>query len=132
MTIPSVPGIFNKSKPKTGDVLAIEPFATNGAGHVISGGGSNIYLCTESLKSRLIRDNKTMMIFNKMKNRFKTLPFAQRWLVELFNNCDITLKKLKILGLIKHYPQLVEAKKGIVTQKEHTIIIDEDGCEITT
>ncbi len=34
--------------------------------------------------------------------------------------------------MIKHYPQLVEQKKGIVTQKEHTVIITENGCEVTT
>jgi methionine aminopeptidase len=34
--------------------------------------------------------------------------------------------------LTKHYPQLVEAKGGMVTQKEHTVIVKEDGCEVIT
>jgi methionyl aminopeptidase len=42
------------------------------------------------------------------------------------------LRRLIFLGLIKHYPQLIDAKKGIVTQKEHTVIITEDGCDVTT
>lgn len=132
MTVPSVPDLLNKDKPKEGDVLAIEPFATDGAGHVISGTGSNIYLCKESFNFRLIRDKRAKMVFLKFRSQFKTLPFAERWAENLFNNNDMTLRKLSFLGLIKHYPQLIESKKGIVTQKEHTVIVNEDGCEVTT
>jgi len=131
----SVPSVLDKShntKPKVGDVLAIEPFATNGAGHVISREGSNIYLCKKSFNPRIIRDKRVKTIFGKMKNEFKTLPFAQRWLESFFSNSDIVLRKLSFLGLIKHYPQLVDAKKGIVTQREHTVILTEEGCEVIT
>ena len=67
-----------------------------------------------------------------MKSNFKTLPFAQRWFEKLLPNSEITLKKLAFLGLIKQYPQLIDAKKGIVTQKEHTVILTDDGCEVIT
>ncbi|MCK5113123.1 MAG: type II methionyl aminopeptidase, partial [Thermoplasmatales archaeon] len=40
LSVPNVSNAFSRSKPKIDDVLAIEPFATNGAGHVISGDGS--------------------------------------------------------------------------------------------
>jgi methionyl aminopeptidase len=133
LSIPNIRGIGGKTKPKNGDVLAIEPFATNGAGHVIPAEGSNIYLCNDSLKIKFIRDNKTKLLFEKMMNMFKTLPFAQRWCHDLFpNGGDLALKKLSFLGLTKHYPQLREAKGGIVTQKEHTVIIREDDCEVIT
>jgi methionine aminopeptidase len=39
---------------------------------------------------------------------------------------------MTFLGLLKHYPQLIEANNGIVTQKEHTVIITEQGCEVIT
>jgi methionyl aminopeptidase len=132
LTVPSVSKKFNKTVPKIDDVLAIEPFATNGVGHVISKGVSNIYLCNQSFRLKLVRDNKSKNNFNMMIKHFKTLPFAQRWAETIFENNDNVLRKLSFLGLIKHYPQLVEAKKGIVTQKEHTVIVKEDGCEITT
>ena len=35
-------------------------------------------------------------------------------------------------GAFMFYPQLIEQKGGIVTQEEHTVIIDEDGCEVIT
>lgn len=132
ISVPSVPDRLHNAKPKAGDVLAIEPFATNGAGHVIPGDGSNIYLCKESFNPRLVRDKKVKITFNKMKSKFKTLPFAQRWSEKLFSNSDKVLRRLSFLGLIKHYPQLIDAKKGIVTQKEHTVILTKEGCEVIT
>jgi methionyl aminopeptidase len=132
MNVPSVPDFLNNSKPKVGDVLAIEPFATDGAGHVITGSGSNIYLCDRTLRSRIVRDTRVKTMFSKLAKEFKTLPFAERWSNNLFENNDDILRRLTFLGLLKHYPQLIDAKKGIVTQKEHTVIITQDGCEVTT
>ena len=133
ISIPNVEAFGGKTKLKDGDVVAIEPFATNGAGHVISGEGSNIYLCNKSLKAKFIRDNKTKLILEKIMTNYGTLPFSQRWCHSLIpNEGDITLKKLSFLGLMKHYPQLVEAKGGMVTQKEHTVVVKEDGCEVIT
>lgn len=132
LAVPSVYDITNISKPKVDDVIAIEPFATDGAGHVISGEGSNIYLCNKALKSRLIRDKKSKIMFKRFKKRFSTLPFAQRWAEKHFKNSDIILRRLSMLGYLKHYPQLIEQRNGIVSQKEHTVIINENGCEITT
>jgi methionyl aminopeptidase len=132
ISVPNVSEVFNKSRVTEGNVLAIEPFSTNGAGHVVSGHGSNIYLCGKSLRSHLVRDNRSKVCFNKMKSQFKTLPFAQRWCEKSFNNSDVVLRRLTFLGLLTHYSQLVEAGDGIVTQKEHTVIIREDGCEVTT
>jgi methionyl aminopeptidase len=133
LSVPNVGALGGKKKPKAGDVVAVEPFATNGAGYVTSGEGSNIYLCNDSFKAKFIRDRKTKLLFEKIIANYKTLPFAQRWCNDLFpNGGDIALKKLSFLGLTKHYPQLVEAKGGMVTQKEHTVIVKEDGCEVIT
>ena len=133
LSVPNVGALGGKKKPKDGDVIAVEPFATNGAGYVTSGEGSNIYLCNDSFKAKFIRDRKTKLLFEKIITNYKTLPFAQRWCNDLFpNGGDIALKKLSFLGLTKHYPQLVEAKGGMVTQKEHTVIVKEDGCEVIT
>jgi methionyl aminopeptidase len=134
LSVPNVRNIGTKTKPKEGTVLAIEPFATNGAGHVVSAEGSNIYLCTDSLKGKFIRDSKTKLLFEKIKTHFTTLPFAERWCHALSPSFsgDMALKKLAYLGLIKQYQQLIEAQGGMVTQKEHTVIVREDGCEVIT
>jgi len=132
ISIPNIANTINKTKLKQGDVIAIEPFSTDGKGHVLSGEGSNIYLIKPSYKSRLIRDNKLKILFDNFNKEFGTLPFAQRWCEKMTKKIDISLKKLQFFGLIKHYPQLIEQNKCIVSQKEHTIIVNEDGCEVTT
>jgi len=132
VSVPSVPDITNIHKVKEGDVLAIEPFATNGAGHVIAGPGSNIFLCSSSIKSKFVRDNRAKLMHNRLAKNFKTLPFAERWTTNLFENNQTILRRLTFLGMLKHYPQLIDSNKGIVTQKEHTVIITKDGCEVTT
>lgn len=131
LSIPNIGTVPRKGKPCVGAVLALEPFATNGLGHVISGGGSNIYLCSKSFRSKLIRDHRSKVLFNRITTNFKTLPFAHRWYKDLLGD-DSVLKRLCHVGVIKHYPKLIEAKSGIVTQKEHTVIVTEDGCEVIT
>ena len=131
-SIPSVADALNISKIKKDDVVAIEPFATNGAGHVIQGNGSNIYLCDPSLRAKFVRDNKIKTMYNKLYKEFKSLPFAQRWADKIIPKSEINLRKISFHGFLKHYPQLIDAKKGIVTQREHTVIITDDGCEVTT
>ena len=132
----SVPNVFDKSHnsmPKIGDVFAIEPFATDGLGHVKAGGGSNIYLCKKSYNPRLVRNRQIKNAYDRLKNSFNTLPFAHRWADKIFTeNSNGLLRKFCFLGLITHYPQLIESRKGIVTQKEHTVVINEDGCEVLT
>ncbi|GAH37833.1 unnamed protein product, partial [marine sediment metagenome] len=131
LSVPNVSGT-QIGRPKVGDVLAIEPFATDGAGHVISGAGSNIYRYDPSIGSRIIRDSKSRSLAATLHNKFNTLPFAERWCVDVLPNVDLSLKKLLFAKCIKHYPQLIDSGKGIVTQAEHTVIVNEDGCEITT
>ena len=133
ISVPNVSTKLGRVKPRDGDVLAVEPFATNGKGHVISGKGSNIYLCNKSFRSRFVRDERSKIMFKKMKAEFKSLPFSQRGCKKIFpNTADIILRRLSFLSVLKHYPQLVEQNHGIVTQKEHTVILKDDGCEVTT
>lgn len=132
MSIPNVPMIKLGRKPKRGDAIAIEPFATDGAGHVVAGKGSNIYIVNKTFNLRGIRDKRAELLFHKIKNTFKTFPFAHRWCTKLSSNVDVSLQKLSYLGFVKQYPQLVEQNSGIVTQKEHTVIVTDHGCEVLT
>jgi len=132
LAIPSYHDITNRAKPEVDDVVAIEPFATDGGGHVVADKGSNIYLCNNTVKTRFIRDKRSKMMYQRIYSKFKSLPFAQRWIEESFGNSDIVLRKLSYLGFLKHYPQLLEQRNGLVSQKEHTVIINEEGCEVTT
>ena len=132
ISIPNVGDSIGSGTIPQDTVLAIEPFATDGAGHVVAGEGSNIYRIGNSSRTRLIRDQRSRTHLMIMKKRFQTLPFAQRWCQPISPSIDRTLKRLTMLGAIKHYPQLMEKNKGLVAQAEHTVIVTEDGCEVTT
>lgn len=112
---------------------AIEPFVTtkDGLGIVYEGKIRNIF----SLVSRKPTKNKdTDEFIIYLWNRFKTLPFALRWLVNDFAESkaremlDYLIKKKNI----RSYPILVEGNNKIVSQAEHTVFISENQSYIIT
>lgn len=132
LSIPSVASMGLSGRPKPGDVIAVEPFATTGSGRVISGNGSNIYIVNQGLHLRHIRDQRIKQYLSKLKKTFQTLPFSTRWCIPHLTNAEHVLQRMSHLGLLHHYPTLLEQNHGLVSQKEHTLIITNDGCEVTT
>jgi methionyl aminopeptidase len=112
---------------EVGDVVAIEPFATDGGGKVAEGSDEEIFaLDAESS----IRDRRAREALDQITDQFRTLPFATRWLD--VSRAEMALRKLKQRDIIHGYPVLKEQAGYYVSQKEHTVIVTEDGCEVTT
>ena len=44
----------------------------------------------------------------------------------------MALRRLKQANVVKGYPVLKEADDTLVSQAEHTIVITDDGVEVTT
>jgi methionyl aminopeptidase len=44
----------------------------------------------------------------------------------------MALRRLKRNDIVHGYPVLKEEDGCLVSQKEHTVIVTEDGCEVTT
>jgi methionyl aminopeptidase len=44
----------------------------------------------------------------------------------------MSLRRLKAANAIRGYPVLKEDDGELVSQAEHTVIVTDDGCEITT
>jgi methionyl aminopeptidase len=115
-----------------GDIFAIEPFATNGAGMVIDTPQVEIFSARSAAKVRLPQSRQLLSF---AVENFLTLPFAQRWIEPLFNSkiaLNAALKELLNSGALHPYPVLREAKRGIVAQFEHSVLITHDGCEVLT
>lgn len=114
------------------DVYAIEPFTTlrSADGTVIDGPPGNIYVFKK--KAKVGRVAKRMLKF--IQTEYRTLPFASRWVINKFRGQEGTeaFQELVKSRCLYSYPQLVEKKKGPVAQAEHTVIVTEDGCIITT
>jgi methionyl aminopeptidase len=125
----SIPNIDNKSTKKLeiGDVIAIEPFTTNGTGLVIESRESEIYKITGEGRVRLQSSRELLSFLIK---EYNTLPFAKRWLSR-FQNIDFLLNDLVRSGALHNYHVLKEKNLGIVAQFEHTILVLEEPI-ITT
>ena len=65
---------------------------------------------------------------------YRTLPFASRWILRKFPGIkgQYAFKALLNSKALMSYPQLIEKTKAMVAQAEHTVIVTEDGCEVTT
>jgi methionyl aminopeptidase len=111
---------------KEGDVLAIEPFATNGSGVVHDGNWAEIY---SLIKKKPVRMPAVRNIMKQVEE-YRKLPFAKRWLES--DRLEFSLLQLEKAGILHSYPVLLESAGGLVAQAEHTIIITNDGCEVTT
>ena len=127
----SIPSIRERggSVLKSGDVVAIEPFVTDGAGRVGGKRNSNIYHLRQVRK---IRDEKATKLMMEIQDRYHGLPFAERWLHSIQDDATQSLQKLIRSGVVSYYPILDELGKGIVTQSEHTIMITSSGVEVLT
>jgi methionyl aminopeptidase len=130
-SIPNINGLDQRIL-QSGDVYAIEPFAVppKAAGKVIDGPPSNIY--------RFIKKRSAKGIAKKMQKyiqtEYRTLPFASRWILRKFPGVEgqNAFKALLKNKALMSYPQLIEKTKAMVAQAEHTVIVTEDGCEVTT
>lgn len=128
----SVPAIANTpvQRPKVGTVMAIEPFATNGAGHVVNGPNGNIY---HYARQRPVRHPDARKVLQEVARTYPKLPFAERWIDTVSaNRLRMALTMLTKNVAIKNYAALVEAGKGMVAQFEHTVLITQDGVDVLT
>ena len=116
---PSVPNYDNKDREKlfSGKVIAIEPFATDGAGLVANGKASETF---RLVREGAVRNYRDVLDFIK---KFEGRPFAKRWLVEEFNKLKVSLalNEFSKRGLLQNYDLLVEKNKGMVAQFEHSV-----------
>lgn len=115
------------------EAYAIEPFLTtkDGSGIVDNGRVKNIF----AIATRKRTGDKDADIFlDEIWNRFKTLPFALRWVVKDHDEAkarkmmDLLVKK----KLVRSYPILIERNGKFVAQAEHTLIPTETGSMIIT
>jgi methionyl aminopeptidase len=110
-----------------GDVVAIEPFATDGTGKVSEGSQEEIYALE---REGTVRNRAARQALDQITEEFRTLPFATRWLDG--SRPEMALRRLQRQDIVHGYPVLKEEDGRLVSQKEHTVIVTGDGCEVTT
>jgi methionyl aminopeptidase len=127
-TGPNVPnrGLESGTELQVGDVLAIEPFATDGGGKVTEGSDTEIY---EVVGDGNVRDRRARQLLDDLE-QYDGLPFAARWLDG--SRAEMSLRRLVMADVVRSYPVLKEEDGALVSQDEHTLIVTEDGCTVTT
>jgi methionyl aminopeptidase len=129
----SIPNIKenNTHKIDEGDVLAIEPFVTDGVGMV---GDMKDFFIFRFLRDRPVRLVQAKKLLDIIKKTYKNLPFAQRWLQETSNMRQLNLAMRQLISSRAIYPYRVlrEKSRARVAQAEHTVIVESDGCKIIT
>lgn len=128
-TGPNIPnrGVDRGTELQVGDVVAIEPFATDGRGKVTEGAKEEIF---ELQQERSVRNRGARQVLDQITSEFDGLPFASRWVDS--PRAEMALRRLKQAGVVRGYPVLKEEDGRLISQAEHTVIVTEDGCEITT
>jgi methionyl aminopeptidase len=128
-TTPNIPNraVSQGATLEVGDVVAIEPFATDGTGKVSEGAEEEIFALE---REGNVRNRQARQALEQITEEFRTLPFATRWIES--SRAEMALRRLKAQDIIHGYPVLKEDDGKLVSQKEHTLIVTPDGCEVTT
>lgn len=123
---PSIPNFNTKEKEvlKQGQIIAIEPFATTGAGFVEEIERSNIFSLANK---KPVRSPFAREILSFVEWEYETLPFTTRWLSKKFGvgKTSLAIKELLSNGSLHSHPPLVEKNKGMVSVWENTLLVDE-------
>ncbi len=134
----SVPSIARSSEQNSSPrlkehmVIAIEPFATFSRsprvenmepGHIFG-----------FARSKNPSKSTLRSLFSQMKIKFSQLPFASRWMAKIISPDQIstTLSLLEKEGCIHNYPVLGLRDGSFIAQAEHTVIVEKQGCTVTT
>jgi methionyl aminopeptidase len=117
-SVPNVGGALDEPL-QEGEIVALEPFVTNGAGSIEDGEFGNIVRFRAEPRS----DDPAHALYE----RFRTLPFTARWLSD--EERKIAARARRHLQI---YAVFVESGDGLVAQAEHTVLVTPGGVEVLT
>jgi methionyl aminopeptidase len=132
----SIPNIWTRGSSFAllpNEAYAIEPFVTtkDGQGVVYEGKTRNIFGITSR---KPVKDEEADKLLDLIWSRYRTLPFAMRWLTDRYDEKDVRrLMETLIKKKNAHsYPILVEGHGKVVAQAEHTLIPSESSVSVIT
>lgn len=129
---PSIPN-YDDGRPgrlRAGQVIACEPFATDGRGFIEEVGVAEVFQQNRPLKKK----DKLSGTIEAALGALNRLPFARRDLLRHFapKEAEDVLRLLRKKRLLTEYRPLAEKPGTRISQHEHTIMITESGAEVTT
>lgn len=130
-TSPSIPNFDNNSSIELEEdmTIAIEPFASDGAGVVYESGEAGVFSLNEEkpVRSKIVRNALEII------NEYQGLPFAKKWLSKRLSKgkANLAIRKLLQKDIVNDFPPLVDKQKGMVSQAERTVLVKEDPIVLT-
>jgi methionyl aminopeptidase len=128
---PSVPNFDTGSSEELveNQVIAIEPFASTGAGIIYESSNPTLFALQDV---RPVRSPMTRDVLKDL-GQYNGLPFAHRWLVKKhgLGKTSFALRELRTMGMLQEFAPLPDKAHGLVSQAEHTVIV-RDKPVITT
>ncbi len=120
---PSIPNFDTGSDEtlKEDQVIAIEPFASMGAGMIYESSNPSIFAVSGK---KSVRSSITRQVLKDIES-FNGLPFSNRWLIKKHGvgKTNFALRELKNIGLLQEFAPLPDKAHGLVSQHEHTMIV---------
>jgi methionyl aminopeptidase len=132
-SIPNISTVGSSFSLLSSQAYAIEPFVTmkDGQGVVFEGNIRNIFAI---ISRKPAKDEIVNEFLSYLWNRFRTLPFALRWILDRYDEgearrlLDMLIKKRNVHA----YPILIEGKNKYVAQAEHTIVPLDGSTNVIT
>jgi methionyl aminopeptidase len=125
----------DRTKLDEGQVVAIEPFFTEGSAGMVEDG--DIVEIFQRHGDSRPRSNISRELLEKIESRYITYPFAARWLYadkDWENEFKVkrALADLVSSEAVESFPVLIEKSNGLVAQAEKELIVERDSCRIVT
>lgn len=127
VSIPNVTGGMAAGRFEPWSVYALEPFVTlpDAKGFVTNGQPGNIL---QIVKLKGPKDGPPRAFFRETFRRYRTLPFARRWVAGMGEGWKDLLEK----RILYEYPVLAEASGKPVAQAEHTVVTTDREVLLST
>ncbi len=131
-SIPSVPR-FAMARLKLDEVFAVEPFLTRSSGAGEVQGVEEAYILRYH-RSKAPRSPPARELLQAIEADYRALPFSLRWLTGVLprDALEPAAQELVANRSLSAYPVLVEKTQQAVAQAEHTLLVTEAGCVVTT
>ena len=130
-TSPTIPNIDtgDTTELEDGMFIAIEPFASAGSGMVQESGEATIFALAQpkGVRSQYARDVLAEI------EQYETLPFTTRWVAAKLGmgRTKFGLRELVQSGILESYPPLVDSRKGVTSQAEHSVFVCDKPIVLT-
>jgi len=129
-TIPEIKLTYGE-KIEENEVYAMEIFASTGLGTVHE--MANVYIYRIQPLRVPMRNKLSRQIMGHCAEKYKSLPFAKRWLTKDFGfKVRVALRELTMKKIFYEYHPLADKKESYVAQKEHTLLVEHDSCRVLT